>query len=409
MLAQISQHQPDIPFVIHDWSGESKQYGAGPPRFILRIHTPQALKSILRNADLGFGEAFMAGDIEVEGDLQALLAWQETPVFTQLDFSLAEKIRFVISTLLTRNTVEQVKNNVHHHYDLGNDFYQLWLDKSMTYTCAYFRHPDDSLDQAQWNKHDHICRKLRLQPGQTLVDVGCGWGAMLFHAAEHHDVIATGYTISQAQHDWLQAKIKERGMVGRVHVKLKDYREIDEQYDRFVSIGMAEQIGQKYIDTYFQAVKKMLKPDGVGLLHTIGAPIPVPTNPWMEKYIFPGGYIPSLGELVDSMGRFNLVPTDIEDLRLHYSQTIDCWYRRFDAHEAEIEAMYDQRFIRMWRLYLNSVAYAFRHGRGRLYQLAFTNGLNNDQPRTRAFIYDQKLEEAPLFTNDGYSYPPQMP
>lgn len=387
ILTQLSEYDPQTPFVVQDWTGQVRHYGEGEPIFTVRIHTANAVKRTLRDGSLGFGEEFMAGNIEVEGDLQAFLRFKEAPAYDAGRLSWREKINFFLSLLRTRNTVQRVKKNVSHHYDLGNDFYRLWLDESMTYTCAYFRTPEDTLEEAQRNKHEHICRKLRLEPGMTLVDIGCGWGAMLFYAAEHYGVKAVGYTISQEQYEWLQGEIVRRGMEALVSVKLKDYREVEEQYDRFVSIGMAEQVGQQFLGTYFECIKRMLKPGGTGLLHTIGVPISYPNDPWLEKYIFPGGYLPTLAEMVDAMAQVRLVPTDIEDLRLHYGHTLDHWYERFSQHEATVEAQYGKEFVRMWRLYLNVCAVTFRYGNSRLYQIIFTNGLDNSQPRTRAYIY----------------------
>ena len=387
ILQQLSEYFSDTPFQIQYWTGELVPYGRGEPAFTIRIHTIEAVKRAMSNTSLGVAEAYMEGLADIEGDIQAFLKFQTAPFYEAANLTLMEKLRFLISVIFTSNTIKRVKRNVHHHYDLGNDFYRLWLDESMTYTCAYFRQPNDTLEQAQWNKHDHICRKLRLQPEQTLVDIGCGWGAMLFHAAENYGVMATGYTISQEQYNWLQAEIKRRGLVGRVFVELKDYREVDKQFDRWVSIGMAEQVGKRFIPTYFESIKRMLKPGGVGLLHTIGQPVSKPTNPWMQKYIFPGGYLPTLAEMTAEMGRLDLVATDIEDLRLHYGETLSHWYARFSQHIDQVREMYGESFVRMWTIYLNGSAVAFRYGDGRLYQIAFTNGIDNSYPRTRDYIY----------------------
>lgn len=390
ILTQLSEYDPETPFVVQDWTGQVKRYGQGLPLFTVRIHSANAVKRTLRDGSLGFGEEFMAGNIEVEGDLQAFLKFKEAPAYDSGQLSWREKAKFLLSLFRTRNTVQRVKKNVSHHYDLGNDFYRLWLDESMTYTCAYFRTADDTLEEAQRNKHEHICRKLRLEPGMTLVDIGCGWGAMLFYAAKHYGVKAVGYTISQEQYEWLQGEIVRRGVEELVSVKLKDYREVETQYDRFVSIGMAEQVGQQFLGTYFESIKRMLKPGGTGLLHTIGVPISYPNDPWIEKYIFPGGYLPTLAEMVNAMAQLRLMPTDIEDLRLHYGHTLDHWYKRFSQHEPTVEAKYGQEFVRMWRLYLNVSAVTFRYGNSRLYQITFTNELDNSQPRTREYIYRER-------------------
>lgn len=382
---------PDTPFGVHFWTGESETYGEGAPVFILRFHSAEALRRTLRDSALGFGEAYMAGAIDVEGDLQALLKFASAPAYNANELSVWEKVRFLISTYLTRDTLAGAKHNVAHHYDLGNDFYRLWLDESMTYTCAYFRTPHDSLDQAQRNKHEHICRKLRLQPGQTLIDIGCGWGAMMFYAAEHYAATCTGYTISEQQSAWVQEQIHQRGLQDRVTVRLQDYREADGQFDRFVSIGMFEQVGQPFIPTFFNVTKRLLKPGGTGVLHTIGARRSLPNNPWIEKYIFPGGYLPTLDEMIAALNALDLNPHDVEDLRLHYGETLDHWCRRFQHHLPAITQMYGPEFVRMWTLYLNGAAAQFRYGETHLYQITFVNGRDNNLPRTRAYLYTPEV------------------
>jgi cyclopropane-fatty-acyl-phospholipid synthase len=391
LFQALSADFDEAPFTVEYWTGETAEYGRGQPAFRLCLRSQAAVRRILRDGALGFGEAYMDDEIEVEGDLQALLRFQNAPSFEPARLSAWEAARFLISTFLTRDTLAGARRNIARHYDLGNDFYRLWLDESMTYTCAYFRSPDDTLEQAQRNKHEHICRKLRLEPGHTLVDIGCGWGAMLFYAAENHGAVATGYTISQAQYDWVQAEIDRRGLRGRVTVRLQDYREAEGQFDRWVSIGMFEAVGRAYIPAYFESVKRLLKPGGTGLLHTIGSPRSLPNNPWVERYIFPGGYIPTLAETVAGMGKLDLNVHDLEDLRLHYGETLDEWHRRFSQHEAEVERRYGRRFVRMWRLYLVASAATFRHGTNRLFQIAFTNGLDNATPRTREYLYAEAV------------------
>jgi cyclopropane-fatty-acyl-phospholipid synthase len=385
ILRELSEQFPDTLFHARFWTGESEQYGLGAPRFTLTLKTEAAARRILRDGSLGFGEAYMASDIEVDGSLQDLLKFHTRFAYSRL--SWRERLNYLWSVFVTRNTIGGAKRNVSRHYDLGNDFYRLWLDSNMTYTCVYFCDPNDTLDQAQRNKHEHICRKLRLQPNQTLVDIGCGWGALMFYAAEHYGVHCTGYTISEEQYDYVQTMIKQRGLAGRVRIFLKDYREAEGVFDRFVSVGMCEQVGKSFIPTYFDGVQRWLKPGGVGLLHTIGAVQSGPNDPWIEKYIFPGGYLPTLPELIEPLNARNLNVYDVEDWRLHYAQTLDHWIQRVAAQCDAIVRMYDETFIRMWMLYLNLSAAGFRYGTIRLYQLNFTNGLDNHMPRTRAYLY----------------------
>jgi cyclopropane-fatty-acyl-phospholipid synthase len=389
ILTGLAARFPDMPFSVTFWDGATERYGAGAPQFSIHIKTLAAAQRILRDTGLGFAEAHMDGEIDIEGDLRALLKLQYAPdVFNARDLSLWEKIRAVVTAILHRNTLTRVRKNVAHHYDLSADFYRLWLDRSMTYTCAYFTSPDDTLEQAQKNKHEHICRKLRLEPGMSLVDIGCGWGAMLFYAAEQYGVQATGYTISQEQYNWLRAEIDRRGMGDRVRVELKDYRQVEGQFDRWVSIGMFEQVGSEYVRLFMETITRALRPGGIGLLHTIGYRVRNFTNPWLTRYIFPGGFLPSLGEIVEPMNALNLNVFDVEDLRLHYGQTLDNWDDRFCQHIDTIRGMYGERFVRMWRLYLNGAASSFRYGGSRLYQIAFSHGLANDAPRTRAYVYN---------------------
>lgn len=391
LLQQLQTAYPDTAFTVQLWDGARLQFGAGAPQFALTIRTPHAVRRTVLDGVLGFGEAYMNGDIEVDGDLQALFKFVTAPGYGGAQLSGWEALKFLFSAWLTQDTPAQAKQNVAHHYDLGNDFYRLWLDETLTYTCAYFKSPADDIHTAQRNKHEHICRKLRLQPGQTLVDIGCGWGAMLLYAARNYGVRGVGYTLSEAQYAYLQAEIQRQGLGDQVQVVLQDYRAATGQFDRFVSIGMFEQVGKPFIQTYFDTIKRLLKPGGVGVLHTIASRLSLPNNPWIEKYIFPGGYLPTLAELVSPMQTLDLNPYDIEDLRLHYGHTLDHWYQRFNAHRATVLKMYGEKFVRMWTLYLNGCAVTFKHGMSRLFQLTFINGLDNAQPMTRDYLYADPL------------------
>lgn len=389
LLAHYADYFHDSPFDVRYWDGNSRHYGTGKSVFSLNLKSKNAVKRALRNGALGVAEAYMDTSLDIEGDLQAFQKFESAPIYEKMQLSLWEKLKFLVSLFMTSNTINGAKKNVKHHYDLGNSFYGLWLDPSMTYTCAYFADEEDDLAQAQRNKHEYICRKLRLEPGMTLVDIGCGWGAMLVYAAQNYGVKGTGYTISEEQAKWAREDIKRLGLENRVTIELKDYREAEGQFDRWVSIGMFEQVGKSFFDTFFGEISRILKPGGIGLLHTIGSSEPYTNNPWIEKYIFPGGHLPQLSDLAKGLNDFGLNPIDIEDLRLHYGQTLDNWYENFIQVEDKVRDMYGERFVRMWRFYLNGAAQGFKWGTLRLYQTVFTNGLDQSHPRTRDYMSNE--------------------
>jgi len=387
LIGAMAQAHPEQSFEVTLWDGEVFRHGAAQPAFRLTFRTKQAARRVVRDGFLGFGEEYMHGGLMVEGDLQQLLRLGLETRYRDLQLSFWSKLKAAFFYLTTRNTVGGSRRNVAHHYDLGNDFYRLWLDKNMTYSCAYFRSADDSLEQAQDQKHEHICRKLNLQPGDTLLDIGCGWGAMLIYAAKHYGVRGVGCTLSRNQFEYARERIKEEGLDGQVTVLFQDYRSLEGSFDKFVSIGMFEHVGRKFIPTYFDVVKRVLKPGGVGLLHTIGRDRKMEVGAWVHKYIFPGGYLPALHEIVQPMGERGLTVNDVENLRLHYGRTLDEWARRFEAQVDTVREMFDDTFVRMWRLFLNSSAAGFKYGDTRVYQVAFTHGLNNQLPMTREHIY----------------------
>jgi cyclopropane-fatty-acyl-phospholipid synthase len=391
-LSRLSNRLPELSFAVTFWDGSTEKYGAEEPTFQIHIKTLDAAQRIVRDGGMGFGEAHMDSLIDISGSLKDLLKLQYTPIFNARTLSVSEKVKAAWLWFKQRNTLERVRKNVSHHYDLKGDFYKLWLDESMTYTCGYFRTPYDTLEQAQNNKHEHLCRKLQLEPGMTLIDIGCGWGAMMFYAAEHYGAICTGYTISEEQYKWLNNKIKERGLEGRVTVKLQDYREAEGQFDRWVSIGMFEQVGSQFITPFMKTIAAALKPGGLGVLHTGGYRKKSFRAEWIERYIFPGGFLPSLAEMTEPMGELHLNVYDVEDLRLHYGETLEHWDKRFCENIDAVRAMYDERFVRMWRLYLNGAASAFRYGGVHIYQLAFYHGTNNSLYRTRANLYDGAIQ-----------------
>lgn len=283
--------------------------------------------------------------------------------------------------------MSRVGHNISYHYDLGDDFYALFLDTTMTYSCGYFHTETDSLEQAQLNKYEHICRKLALQPGEKLVDIGCGWGGMLIYAAQNYGISGLGNTLSLNQYESAKTRIKELGLQDRIEVVLADYRQISGEFDKFVSIGMFEHVGKAFISEYMRAVANLLKRGGTGMLHTIGKDAESPSDAWILKYIFPGGYIPNLTEIVDEMGRAGFSILDVENLRFHYGHTLDQWANSYEKNLEKVRGMFDESFVRMWRLYLHASSAGFKYGSSCLFQILFSKGLNNELPLTRKHLY----------------------
>lgn len=278
------------------------------------------------------------------------------------------------------------KKEVQSHYDIGNDFYRLWLDETMSYSCGYFLKEDDSLYQAQVNKIEYILKKLYLQKGMTLLDIGCGWGFLLIQAAKKYGIRGTGITLSEEQHKEFQKRIEEENLGDLLTVKLMDYRELPKcgkQFDRIVSVGMVEHVGRDHYQLFMDCAKKVMNPGGLFLLHFISGLKEHAGDPWIRKYIFPGGTVPSLREILSCAAENDFHTMDAENLRLHYNRTLLCWRENFEKHTEEIKEMFDERFIRMWNLYLSSCAATFHNGIIDLHQILFTNGINNDLPMVR--------------------------
>jgi cyclopropane-fatty-acyl-phospholipid synthase len=277
---------------------------------------------------------------------------------------------------------------VHHHYDLGNDFYRLWLDPRMVYTCAYYERADATLEQAQLAKLDHVCRKLRLRPGLEVVEAGCGWGSLAIHMVEHYGVRVWAYNNSAEQIKYARAEAVRRGLdESRLNFVQDDYRNIDRQFDVFVSVGMLEHVGRKNYRTLGGLIRRCLKSGGIGLIHSIGRSRPAPVDPWIARYIFPGGHIPSLGEMAEIFEPFEFSILDIENLRLHYSRTCRAWLANFERARNDVSAMYGEEFVRAWRLYLAGSSAGFRTGTLQLYQVLFAPPGNNSVPWTRRYQY----------------------
>jgi cyclopropane-fatty-acyl-phospholipid synthase len=396
ILKALSERNPRAAFAVELWDGTVKRYGRGPEKFTIKVRRENSIKKILNAGTLGFGEEYMAGNIIIDGALQDMIAmydhWRE--LLGRL--SLGAKARTLLDRVFSQNSIFGARKNIARHYDLGNDFYSLWLDPTLTYSCAYFKSENETLQTAQINKYDHICRKLWLKPGELLVDIGCGWGGMMFYAAKNYGVKCVGYTLSKNQFDYVSEKIKNEGWGDLVKIYLDDYRKAKGVFDKFVSIGMFEHVGKRYYPVFFGAVKKLLKPGGIGVLHTIGSKTGQATDPWIAKYIFPGGYIPALGTVCEKMSAADLIFYDVEDLRPHYAKTLDLWIANFENNQSQIQNLISksrrdagaaEKFVRMWRLYLNASAVSFKTGANRLYQIIFSNGINNSLPLTRDYIY----------------------
>jgi cyclopropane-fatty-acyl-phospholipid synthase len=382
----INRARPEACFSIELWDGDQISFGRPNIRLILR--NKQCLKRIMRDGFFGLGESYMSGDLDIKGDILELCRLGISIDFASIRPSPATRIKLLIFYLLTPNSKLRSPRNISRHYDLGNDFYSLFLDESMTYSSAYFKNGTETLAEAQKAKYEHIARKLGLEPGQSLADIGCGWGGMLFHAAENYGVRATGVTLSKEQYAYAKEEIGKRGLKDRVRVLYQDYRDLEGEFDRIVSVGMFEHVGRRYIGTFMKKMSGLLRKGGLGLLHSIGKDRPTATDPWITKYIFPGGYLPCLDEIVGGLGRAGFSILDVENLRGHYVRTLKLWAGNFEKNAETVREMFGEPFVRRWRLFLGASAAGFMEGDTRLYQVLFSNGLNNDLPMTREYIYN---------------------
>jgi len=380
------QSDPRACFAIEFWDGDAIRFG-NFPQVTLRLKTKSCAKKIIRKGFLGFGESYVKGDLEIENDLLKLFRLGFAIDFDDYRLSFWQKFRLLILSLKDSYTLRQAPKNISYHYDKGDEFYALYLDKSMTYSCAYFVKPDDSLEQAQLNKYEHIARKLLLKPDESLLDIGCGWGGMLIYAARKYGITGVGITLSKNQFQYANRKIKELGLQNQLKVLYQDYRHLSGKFDKIVSIGMMEHVGKRFIPTFIQEVSDLLKTGGLALLHTIGKDTPSAGDPWTFGYIFPGAYIPTLHEIVKEMGKTGFSILDVENLRLHYAKTLEKWTENFEGNIDKVRQLFDEGFVRQWRLFLNSTAAGFKYGNSRLFQILVSKGLDNTLPVTRAHVY----------------------
>jgi cyclopropane-fatty-acyl-phospholipid synthase len=377
----------DANFTVIFWDGSVRKFGKGND-FTLRFKNREVLRKVLLDTSLGFGEGYMNGEIEVEGDLREVvrIGFMSDPLQEKTRKSLFNSFKL---QLLQRNSKKVDRQSISYHYDLGNDFYQLWLDRKMLYSCAYFKNETDSLEQAQVEKINLCCRKLQLQPNERLLDIGCGWGSLLITAAQQFGIQGVGITLSKEQLAYGRQQIAREGVADRVRLEYLDYRDLakmNQTFDKVVSVGMFEHVGKANMKNFLENVRTVLRPDGLLLLHTIGKTVEEPTNNWIRKYIFPGCYLPDLGSILRNCTSLGLSFVDCENMRVHYSKTLDYWAERFENNEVRIRSMFDDRFIRMWRFYLTGCSAGFRMGKMHLFQLLFSAGVRNDLPLTRDWM-----------------------
>jgi cyclopropane-fatty-acyl-phospholipid synthase len=380
--------------------------GTGPA-VAVRFTTKSAQRHVLLDPELRLGEAYMDGTLRIEqgsiADLLAIVLGQTLDGMPP-DWALPQwALRYLHRRWQQLNRPTRSRRNVAHHYDLDGRLYSLFLDADRQYSCAYFETPDQSLDDAQLAKKRHLAAKLLLKEGQGVLDIGCGWGGLGLYLAEFCGADVTGITLSQEQWQRASERAAEKNLSGAVDFRMQDYRDVQEKFDRIVSVGMFEHVGVVYYDAFFRKAAELLSDDGIMLLHSIGrSEGPNVTNPWIAKYIFPGGYIPALSEVLPAIERAGLMVTDIEILRLHYAETLKNWRARFMAHREEAERIYDQRFVRMWEFYLAASEVAFREQAMMVMQFQLTKR-QGVVPNTRDYI---AREEARLRAVEGGQRPP---
>lgn len=378
------KHSFNIPVRIIFWDGSSVVYGDGEPEITIKFNEKIPIKDVTRNASLALGEAYMDKRIEIDGSIQKLM---------MAAYSSAES--FMRNSKLRRfmpkqnHSEKESQQDIQHHYDVGNDFYRLWLDDTLTYSCAYFKDGNTTdLTKAQKDKVHHILQKLDPKPDSTLLDIGCGWGTLMLTAAKEYHLKVTGVTLSEEQYKFVTERIQKEGLQNIAEVKLIDYRELgDRQWDYITSVGMFEHVGKENLGLYFKDVARYLKDDGVALIHGITRQQGGATNAWIDKYIFPGGYIPGLSEMIDHVTENGMQLADIEMLRRHYQRTLEIWDSNFNQHRDEIQDKMGERFTRMWDLYLQACAASFESGNIDVIQYLMTKGPSGRHlPMTRNYM-----------------------
>ncbi|MCE7190979.1 cyclopropane-fatty-acyl-phospholipid synthase family protein [Campylobacter coli] len=368
-------------FRIVFWDQEEFHVGNQPAKFSLIFKEKIPLLKLFSDTSLVFAKHYMESKLEIEGDYDEI---------AKVLYYFSNK-RFLKNKedILSKIAQKEESKNIKSHYDIGNDFYRLWLDDTMSYSCAYFKTSSDTLYEAQINKIEHTLKKLDLKPNEKLLDIGCGWGWLSIMAAQKYGVKVVGVTISEEQCKKAQERVRELKLEDRVEIRLQNYQdlEFEDYFDKVVSVGMFEHVGKENLGLYFMKAKQVLKPGGSMLLHSILAMFEGKTNAWIDKYIFPGGYLPSLREVVSAMSEWDFHLLLAESLRIHYAKTLDIWSENFNQVLPQVREKYDEEFVRMWDLYLRSCASAFRVGSVDLFQFLITKEINNNLSLTKEYIY----------------------
>lgn len=380
LMIKILNKFDDICFLVI-LDGKEYKIGEGKPTFTAKLKESIPVNQLLSSTSLALGEAYMSGNLEIEGNLYDALDHFMCEM-DKFDMDKKSMKKLIFTSISKKNQEKEVRS----HYDIGNDFYKLWLDETMSYSCGYFLKEDDTLYEAQVNKVDYILKKLYLKEGMSLLDIGCGWGFLLIEAAKKYKVHGTGITLSVEQYNEFKNRILNEGLEDFLEVKLMDYRELkhsDMEFDRVVSVGMLEHVGRDNYQLFIDCVNNVLKPHGLFLLHFISGLKEHPGDPWIKKYIFPGGVIPSLREILNCLAEDNFHTLDVENLRNHYNRTLLCWEKNYKEHIDEVRQMFDEEFVRMWELYLSSCAAVFHNGIVDIHQILVSKGINNDLPIVR--------------------------
>jgi cyclopropane-fatty-acyl-phospholipid synthase len=387
-VARLARAFCGAPIRLELWDGSHMDFSAHPPVATVRVLDRATLLSLMLRPALAFGEAYGAGRIAVDGDLVRMLV--------AVNQALADRPYPGATPRESRITPNRARHNVHTHYDIGNAFYRLWLDEAMVYTCAYFACPETTLEDAQRAKFEYVCRKLQLRPGDRVIEAGCGWGALSIYMARRYGVTVLACNVSTPQLEFARDAAARVGVSDRVTFVNADYRSLEGRADAFVSIGMLEHVGREQYAALGGVIDRVLDPvHGRGLLHFIGRDVPMPFNAWISEYIFPGAYAPALSEVLSGvLEPYDLSVVDIENLRPHYARTLAHWRDRFEAREDAVRDMFDDTFVRTWRLYLASAEASFLSGSLQLFQVAFGRAADDSRPGMRESLYRKRADGA---------------